>query len=179
MPDEDEFDDDLGQDEPRPYVPPATQDDLDRIIQDRLRRHKPADYDELRDKASRLEALELEMSSDVEKAERRSREEALKEAAPRLVRAEFKAAAKGVLSPDQLSAVLEDLDLSKYVDKNGEVDEAKVQRKIDALAPRKGSNGSGHPAGFGQGNHQQSKLSAREQGAAEAAKRFKIKTETA
>jgi hypothetical protein len=174
LPDEDEFDQEFDeQEESRSgYVPPATQEDLDRIIQERLRRHKPADYDELRDKASRLEALELEMSSDQEKAERRAREEALRETAPRLVRAEFKAAAKGVLSGDQLNAVLEDLDLSKYVTKDGEVDEAKVQRKITALTP-KGSNGTGSNAGFGQGRQQQARLSAREQGAAEAAKRFK------
>jgi hypothetical protein len=172
MPEDDDFEfDQAGADE---YVPPATREDLDRLIQDRLRDY--ADYDDLRERASRLEALELEMSSDQEKAERRAREEALRETAPRLVRAEFKAAAKGVLSGEQLQAVLEDLDLTKYVGQDGEVDEAKVQRKIAALAPK---TGTGSSAGFGQGRQQQVRLSAREQGLAEAAKRFPKKAAAA
>ena len=170
-------DEEQGQQEQAPaYTPPASQADLDKIIQDRLRRHKPADYDDLAAKAARLDALELEMASDKDKAVAQARAEAAKEAAPRVVRAEFRAAAKGVLTSEQLEAVLEDLDLLKYLDSKGDVDEAKVQRKIDALAPKKDSNGTGSSAGFGQGSRPPVRLSAREQGAAEAARRFQKKT---
>lgn len=157
------------------WKPPESQAEFDRIIQDRLKRHKPADYDDLVERARRLDDLELELSSDKDKAVAEAKREAQAEATPRVVRAEFRAAAKGVLSGEQLEALLEDLDLTKYVTGKGDVDEAKVERKVKAFAPKQGEQKRGS-AGFGQGQQQSVRLSAREQGAAEAAKRFGIKT---
>ncbi|WP_054173038.1 capsid assembly scaffolding protein Gp46 family protein [Mycobacteroides immunogenum] len=55
------------------YVAPQSQEDLDRIIADRIRRveNKYKDYDELKDRASKYDDLEAEKGSDVEKATRR------------------------------------------------------------------------------------------------------------
>jgi hypothetical protein len=122
---------------------PASKADLDKIVEDRLNRErrKFKDYDTLKEKAARADALDHELASETEKAVRTAREEAEKSArttyAPRLVRSEFRAQAKGVLSGDQLDALLEDLDLSRYVDGDGDVDVEKVERKVAALAPAK------------------------------------------
>lgn len=52
------------------FTPPATQEDLNRIIADRLKREREkfADYDTLREKASKLDAAEEAAKSELEKA---------------------------------------------------------------------------------------------------------------
>lgn len=53
------------------YTPPATQADLDRIVESRLARDRAAkfgDYDELKDKASKWEAEQAKNQSDLEKS---------------------------------------------------------------------------------------------------------------
>lgn len=123
------------------WKPPASQADLDKIITDRVARatKRFKDYETLKEKAARADALDHELSSETEKATKAARTEAEKEArntyTPRLVRSEFRAQAKGVLSGDQLNALLEDLDLSRYVADDGDVDVEKVEKKIAALAP--------------------------------------------
>lgn len=123
------------------WNPPASQADLDRIIESRLARERAkfADYDALRDKASKLDALEWELTSETEKAAQRAHDDAwnaaMSKSVPRVVRAEFRAEAKGVLSSDQLDALLEDIDLSRYVDDDGEPDTAKISAKIAKFAP--------------------------------------------
>jgi len=111
-----------------------TQADVDRIISGRLQ--KFADYDDLK---SKLEEIEAANATEAEKAAKAAREEARKEAlaetAPRLVTAEFKAAAKGRMEPDALTALLEDLDLSKFLDDKGEVDVDRIEKKVAAIAP--------------------------------------------
>lgn len=128
------------------FTPPASQADLDRIIEARLSRERSrfADYDSLKEKATQFDRLSAASQTDLERAASEARETARREtlaaAVPRLVRAEFKAAAKGVLDQDQLEALLEDLDLMKYADKDGQVDEDRVARKVAALAPKKGDD---------------------------------------
>lgn len=160
------------------YTPPASQADLDRIVQDRVRRAtaKYSDYDEIKTKAEKHDALELELGSAADKAAATARQEerskANSEWTPRVVKAEFKAAAKGVLTDDQLTALLEDLDLSKYVTDKGDVDEDKVSKKVTAFGPVNGNGKTTPPLQFGQGNHQQVKPAAGEAGRAMAEKRF-------
>lgn len=144
------------------YTAPATQADLDRIITERLSRERQkiqgrySDYDDLRKKAERHDALELELSSDKDKAVKEARDEERTkvnaEATPRVVRSEFKAAAKGVLTDDQLTALLEDLDLGKYVTDKGDPDEDKISNKVAAFAPATTVSRS---VNLAQGNHQQ------------------------
>lgn len=166
------------------YVAPTTQEEFDEIFERRLARERTkletkfSDYDALKEKASRHDALEAELASDSEKAAKTAREEAraeaLQESTPRIVRAEFKAEAKGVLTADQLTALLEDLDLSKYADDDGEPDSEKIAAKIAKFAPAK-SDDKTRRVNLGQGNHQQASPSQRDIGRAAAQKRFGTK----
>jgi hypothetical protein len=158
------------------YKPPATQEELDRIIEARLARERSryADYDTYKASHEKWQELERESQTDIERREREIREEAFMEAmsttVPLAVRAEFKAAAKGVLTPEALEALLEDVDLTKYASDDGTPDEDKIAKKITALAPKKGSGGG---PGFGQGaGHDQSTTLPGERGALEAQRRF-------
>lgn len=137
-------DSDEGENETRPsWTPPSSQEELNRIIEQRLKRERArfADYEALKEKASRVDKMEFDLSSEADKAAARAREEERTkvrgEFVPRVVRAEFKAEAKGVLSGDQLEALLEDIDLSRYVNDNGEPDTEKITAKIAKLAPAK------------------------------------------
>lgn len=69
-----------------------------------------------------------------EAADTARREEQAK-LAPRLVKAEFKAAAAGKLSKELLDAFLEDVNHSVYLKDDGELDTDKIQKRVDALAP--------------------------------------------
>lgn len=91
----------------------------------------------LQEKATKHDALERELMSDKDKAVAEATDKANAAAIPRVVKAEFKAAAKGVLSADQLKALLEDRDLTKYVDANGDPDETKIENLVKAFAPAK------------------------------------------
>ena len=128
---------------PPAWKAPASAAELNEIIEKRLNRERKrfADYDDLKAKAAKAEAFEQANATDLEKAAKAAREEgrneALREATPRLVRAEFRAAAKGVLSSEQLTELLEDVDLSRFVSEDGSVDEKKIEKKIAALAPPK------------------------------------------
>ncbi len=102
----------------------------------------------LQDKATKHDELERELMSDKDKAIAEAKDKANAAAIPRVVRAEFKAAAKGVLSADQLTALLEDRDLTKYVDANGDPDEDKIDKLIKAFAPS-GTQGRGTGPGAG------------------------------
>jgi hypothetical protein len=162
------------------YTPPGSQADLDRIIESRLARERAkfADYDDVKAKAAKHDALEAELASDGEKAVKAARDEesgkVRGEWAPRVVRAEFKAAAKGVLSKDQLDALLEDLDLSKYVTDKGDPDEDKIEKKIGAFSGNGG--GSKTPLDLGQGNRKPAADDPGARGRAEAEKRYGKRT---
>jgi len=120
---------------------PTSQEELDRIIASRVSRiqRRYADYDSLKEKAARADALDSELASDKDKAVRAAQEqtraEVLSTTTPRLVRAEFRAAAKGVLSNEQLDSLLEDVDLNRFVTDKGDVDEERIAKKISALVP--------------------------------------------
>jgi len=93
----------------------------------------------LREKAKRADDLDYELGSDKDKAVADARKQATDETrgefVPKLVQAEFRAANAGRLDADQLTALIEDLDLSKFVLDTGEVDVDRIAEKIDALAP--------------------------------------------
>lgn len=139
-----------------------TQADLDRIVGERLNRQKAqfADYDTLKAEAAEAARLRQEQETASEKAVREAREAAAaeerKKLAPQVVRAEFRAAAKGILTDAQRDAFLEDADLTKYLTDKGEVDVEKVAKKVEALAPAKPegkqTKTSRVPRDMGQGN---------------------------
>jgi hypothetical protein len=142
-----------------------------------------ADYDALKARAAKADELEAATATETDKAIKAARDEAaaetLRAAAPRLVRAEFRAAAKGVLSDEQRDALLEDLDLTKYLTDKGEVDEDKVARKVTAFAPAGNNGGSGGRPDMGQGRRAGATQSKASAGKAEAARRFGEKTTAA
>lgn len=123
----------------------TSQEALDALVKDRVKRAERKGFQSAEERYKpghdRAEALEHELSSDAEKQAKQAREEernkARGEYTPRLVRQAFRTEAKGVLESDQLTALLEDLDLSRYVTDGGDVDEDKVAKKVAALAPKK------------------------------------------
>lgn len=163
------------------YNPPGTQADLDKIIETRLARERAkfSDYDEIKAKAAKHDEIELELGSAADKAAAQARQEertkANSEWTPRVVRSEFRAAAKGVLSDEQLTALIEDLDLSKYVTDKGDADDEKIAKKVAAFAPANGGAGAGAgnpPRQLGQGQQRPSNVKPGDQGRAMAEKRF-------
>jgi hypothetical protein len=68
------------------FKPITSQDELNRIIGERVKRAKPADYDDLRMKAARLDEIEQANKTEVEKAnERATKAEAEVATVPSLV----------------------------------------------------------------------------------------------
>jgi hypothetical protein len=86
--------------------------------------------------AKELEALKASQMSETEKAvaeaEQRGRQQATTAAAGKLAAAEVRAALTGVV-PDP-AAIIEDLDMSRYVTADGDVDEAAVAKLRDKYA---------------------------------------------
>jgi hypothetical protein len=164
----------------KPFVPIATQEEFNTRIQERIDRAvaKFNDYDKLKAEADEFVQWKKEHGTDQEKAVIKAREEekaaVLARTIPQTVRQAFRAEAKGVLTEVQLTSLLEDLDLTKYADKNGDPDEEKIGKKVAAFAPAEGSgNGKGAGRGFGQGQgHQASTVRKGEAGVAEAERRF-------
>jgi hypothetical protein len=134
-----------------------------------------ADYDAVKAKAAQFDQLEAasrtEQERAIEAAKAEARQEALREAAPRMVSAEFRAAAKGVLTAEQVTTLLEDLDLNKYLTDKGEVDVVKVEKKVTAFAPTGGGAGSGR-TDMGQGRRPNGTVSKASAGVEEARRRF-------
>lgn len=138
------------EDDPKPEGDPDPKPDDDGLG-DAGKKALAAERQKARDAEKRAKAAEAERdkirnehASDAEKALNAARAEGVTEAskqwAPRVVRAEFKAAAAGRFTAEQLNELLEDLDLSKYLTDDGEVDEARIAKKIDALAPDPGKS---------------------------------------
>lgn len=90
--------------------------------------------------AKELEELRKSAMSEQERAvaeaKAAGRTEALAETGSKLVTAEFRAAAAGRLDDDQLATLLEDLNLPGFLTDAGEVDQAKVARVVEAIAPK-------------------------------------------
>jgi len=129
------------------------------------------DYDDLKAKAAKLDEIEAANATEAEKAAKAAREEGRTEGMRAAARAEFRAAAKGVLTDEARDALIEDLDMAKYLTDKGEVDVERIEKKVSAFAPAKG-NGSGFPD-LGQGRRDGgTKVSGKEQGREEARRRF-------
>lgn len=127
------------------YTAPASQADLDRIINERLARErgKFADYNDLKTKAAKLAEIEAANATETEKAVKVAREEGKAEvltaANARLVNAEVRALAAAAKFRDPTDAIAQ---LSSRlgevsVDDNGEVDGAAIKVLLDSLAKEK------------------------------------------
>lgn len=116
-------------------------------------KEKDPEFQSVKEKAAQYDALLASTQTDQERAVEQAKQEAKTaaqlEAGPRIVRAEFRAAAKGVLNDTQLNALLEDRDLTKYLTESGDVDEAKVAKIIADTAPN-GTHQQAVPLGQGR-----------------------------
>jgi hypothetical protein len=87
--------------------------------------------------AKELEKVRAAAMSETEKAvaeaEKRGAQAAAAQAGPRLVRAEFRAAAAGLVEKDALDAYLEDVDLTKFLGEDGEPDTKAIDARIKRL----------------------------------------------
>jgi phage-related minor tail protein len=109
---------------------------------------------ELRTAQTELEKVRKAGLSEQEKAvteaEQRGAQNAAAKVGARLVRAEFRAAAAGQVDKDTLSAYLEDVDLSKFLDDDGEPDTKAIEARIKRLGGGKATDfdgGARTPAG--------------------------------
>lgn len=111
-------------------------EDARKAVQSELAALKPKaeQYDEL-EAASKTEQERAVENAKKEAADQ-TRKEVEGKAALALVGAEFRAAAKGVLSAEALAGLLEDLDRSKYVQADGTVDLARIEKRVGELAPK-------------------------------------------
>ena len=125
----------------------------------------------LKDKAAKHDTLARESMSDRDRAVAEATDKARVESTPRVVRAEFRAAAKGVISTAQLEALLEDRDLSKYADDKGEPDVSKIESLIKRSAPAAPARQTG-PSPTGLGQQKAPRGAPGDQGRAMAERRF-------
>lgn len=125
------------------YTPPATQEELNRIISDRLTRERSkfADYDDVKAKAQKLDELEEATASETDKKVKAAREEAATEERQRsnavLIRAEARALAAEAKFRDPKDAVAF-LDLGSIkVGDDGSVDSEALTAALKTLAADK------------------------------------------
>ncbi len=121
--------------DPPEEEPKYTQADVDRVIEERLARErkKYADYGDLKKKAA--EAM-TEQERAVAAARDAAKQETLTEVGTRLVAAEFKAigAAKGA----DVAALVDDLNLAKFIGEDGQPDTAAITAAVDRWATAAG-----------------------------------------
>lgn len=129
-----------------------------------------ADYDTIKTELEQLRArTQTAEEKAIEDAKQAGRAEATASTLPRLLQAEFRAAAAGRITPEQLSSVTAPLDPKFFLTAKGdEVDTAKVQTFVDGIAPAAGKTWPD----MGQGRREGVKTSAREAGRAAAERRF-------
>ena len=145
-------------DAPEVTPPPAdpgrtfTQADLDKLVEQRLTRErkKYADHDDLKAKAKRLEDIEAASATDLEKAVKAARDEerakVAKDFGLKAVQRVMKAQLAQSMKPADADALLDDLNLGKYVSDDGEIDDDAIAKTIARLTPK------GGPVDLGQGS---------------------------
>lgn len=126
--------------------PPAsdrtfTQVELDRMISDRLdrERKKYADFDQIKQKAQKLDEIEEANASQLEKAVKTARGEersaVQREYAEQSARFAAKAQLEARIGKDAAAELLDDINISKYVNDDGSVDEDGIGALAARLAP--------------------------------------------
>lgn len=125
------------------YTPPATQADLDRIIQDRLSRHdkKYADYDTLKAKAAEADNLAEANKTEQQKAIDAAREEGANEVTgkftTKLVNADIRATAAALGFSDPKDAIALYGDISEVEIGEDGPDGAAIKARLEEIAREK------------------------------------------
>ena len=129
-------------------APPAdsgktfTQADLDKQIQQRLDRERKrfADYDAVKAKAAKLDEIEKANATDLEKAVNAAKDETRAEITrgfgERLARGVMKAELATRMKPADADAILDDLNLAKFVSDDGSIDEDAIAKTLARLSPK-------------------------------------------
>lgn len=174
-----------------PAAPPTpeptqtfTQEDVNRIVAERLAREnkKYEGFDDFKAKAAEFDRIQAENATELDKAVKKAADEARADMSTktntRLVRAEVKAAASAARfhDPADAAVLLQSHFAGIKVTEDGDVDEAAVKALVEQLAkdkPHLVKSDSGTPRPLpGQGQNQPPPSTGREQGLAEARKRF-------
>lgn len=124
-------------------TPPAASDDLGEAGKKALdaeREARKAAEKAAKAAKAELDALRQASMSDQEKAvaeaQAKGRTEAMTALGSKLAAAEIRAAAAGRLTDEQLVALLDGLNFASFVNEDGEVDQAKVVKFVDGIAPK-------------------------------------------
>jgi len=140
----------------------------------------PEELTTLREKASQVDALTAASRSDMEKAVDEARQTTQREAdakyLPLLAETAFRVAIGDRRPQNEVDDFIADLNLSRFLTDDGQVDTAKVLSRVEQFAPATGNRRS--PAGptvFGLGAPTPQRPAPGEQGRAMAAKRFGAK----
>lgn len=117
------------------FQPITSQADLDRILGERLTRERAkfADYKDLKEKAKQLDQIEESNKTELQKMQE-ALADAQSEAADlrmRTVKTQLEASLTGVVG--DAKSYVEDLNLAKFVDDNGELVEEAVTGLVDRL----------------------------------------------
>lgn len=142
-----------------------TQDDVNKIVNDRLARERAAtsekykDYDAFKASHEELAQFKEANKSEQEKALDTARKEAadaatkaaLASVGEKLVGAAFTAAFAGRIETERATAIVGSLDKKSFLTADGEVDTEKVKSLVDSLAPSKGGANNWKPGDTGQG----------------------------
>lgn len=166
------------------WKPPASAEEFNRIIQDRLARERgkygnitPEQFAEIQSRAEQFDALaaasQTDMERSVSEAAQQARWVAEAELMPKLVDAEVRAAAaQAGKDLEKLPANLELLDRSKLLTDDGEIDSGKLNAYVATLAAKEPVRPNG-PSSSGLGNRGSDvRMTPKEQAAAQIAKRF-------
>lgn len=170
------------------YTPPASQADLDRIVETRLSRERakygnltPEQLGELQAKAEAHDKMQYDLSSEHEKALADAKTETAADVAavyvPQLVAAHIDAAAarKGI-SDEDLAKATKYLDSALFLAENGsDIDPAKIAEFVEGITPAATGNGLrviSPPRQLGQGNQPPAAVKPGDAGRAMAEKRF-------
>jgi hypothetical protein len=122
-----------------------TQAEVDDLVTKRLAREtkKFADYSDLKTKASELDALKAANATDLEKAvstvATETRSAVAREFGEKLARGTLKAQLVTRMDAKAAEEIIADLNISKYVGDDGEIDEAEITKAVDRHAPARGT----------------------------------------
>lgn len=123
-----------------PNDPPAELGDAGKKALDAERDARKAAEKVARETQKELDALRQASMSEQEKAvavaKTEGRAEAMQALGSKLAAAEIRAAAAGRLNDEQLVTLLDGLNLTAFVNDDGEVDQAKVVKFVDGIAPK-------------------------------------------
>ncbi len=131
--------DDAGTDDTRTGDDPAAE--VDRLRGELQKARKWEERAKANSKAAKeLEEFKQQSMSETEKAIDQARTEgrrqALTESGAKIVAAEIRAAAKGRMAGEQVSTLIDNVNLSRFVDDDGEVDRDALIAFVDGIAPK-------------------------------------------